>query len=91
MRSLNSVFRLLNKHSLEYFDLDHLRNVAKYGNLKLRTVMHLEFIKHHGVRNKSREWRRQKRTQTSRLSIRKFLKTLDKRTALHLNWLSNIA
>ena len=50
MRSLDSVFKLLNKHIPEYFDLDHLRNVAKYGNLKIRTVMHLEFIKHHGTK-----------------------------------------
>ena len=48
MRSLNSAFKSLNKHIPEYFDLDHLRNVAQQGNLKLRTVMHLQFIKHNG-------------------------------------------
>ena len=50
MRSLSAVFKLLNKHIPEYFDLDHLRNVAQHGNLKLTTVMHLEFIKHHGTK-----------------------------------------
>ena len=50
MRSLDSVFKSLNKHMPEYFDLDHLRNVAQHGNLKLTTVMHLEFIKHHGTK-----------------------------------------
>jgi uncharacterized membrane protein YheB (UPF0754 family) len=50
MRSLDSVFKLLNKHIPEYFDLDHLRNVAQHGNLKFTNVMHLEFIKHHGTK-----------------------------------------
>jgi hypothetical protein len=50
MRSLDSVFKLLNKHIPEYFDLDHLRNMVQHGNLKLTTVMHLEFIKHHGTK-----------------------------------------
>jgi hypothetical protein len=50
MGSLSAVFKLLNKHIPEYFDLDHLRNVAQHGNLKLTTVMHLEFIKHHGTK-----------------------------------------
>lgn len=50
MRSLDSVFKKLNKDITGYFDLDHLRNVANHGNLKLKTVMHLEFIKHHGTK-----------------------------------------
>jgi hypothetical protein len=32
-RSLNSVFKLLNKDIQECFDLDNLRNVAKHANL----------------------------------------------------------
>ena len=48
MRWLKAVFKKLSKDIPEYFDLDHLRNVAKHGNLKIRTVMHLEFIKRHG-------------------------------------------
>jgi hypothetical protein len=50
MRSLNSVFKKLNEDIREYFDLVHLRNVAKLGGLKLKTVMHLDFIKHHGTK-----------------------------------------
>jgi hypothetical protein len=47
---VQSVFKSLNKHIPEYFDLDHLRNVAQHGNLKITTVMHLEFMKHHGTK-----------------------------------------
>jgi uncharacterized membrane protein YheB (UPF0754 family) len=50
MGSLSAVFKSLNKYIPEYFDLDLLRNVAQHGNLKLRTVMHLEIIKHHGTK-----------------------------------------
>jgi len=50
MRSLNSVFKKLNEDIREYFDLVHLRNVAKLGGFKLKTVMHLDFIKHHGTK-----------------------------------------
>ena len=40
----------LNKHIPGYFDLDHLRNVARHGNMKITTGMHLEFIKYHGTK-----------------------------------------
>ncbi|MFZ0224529.1 MAG: hypothetical protein WAM42_22840, partial [Candidatus Nitrosopolaris sp.] len=35
MRSLNSVFKKLNKDIQKPFDLDHLRNVAKLGGSRL--------------------------------------------------------
>ena len=70
MRSLNSVFKKLNKHIQEYLDLDRLRNVAKLGWLKLKTLMHLDFIKHHGT--KEPKHRVKAETQSSRPPITKF-------------------
>ena len=42
MRSLNSLFK-----KLEYFDLYRLRNVVKLDG---KTLMHLDYIKHHGTK-----------------------------------------
>jgi hypothetical protein len=40
----------LDKDIPEYFDLDRLRNVVKLDGLKLKTLMHLDCIKHHGTK-----------------------------------------